>query len=59
MNPIDPDKEYTFSLNLDDDNQLLVQDMNEVTDTEETAVLIKDLFSDLSYIKAKREPKKE
>ena len=29
MNPIDPDKEYTGSLNLDDDDQLLVQNLNE------------------------------
>ena len=28
MNPTDPNKEYTISLNLDDDDQLLVQNMN-------------------------------
>ena len=29
MNPTDPNIEYTISLNLDDDDQLLVQNMNE------------------------------
>ena len=29
MNPTAPNKEYTVSLNLDDDDQLLVQKMNE------------------------------
>lgn len=29
MNPMDPDKKYTVSLNLDDDDWLLVQNLNE------------------------------
>ena len=37
MNPIDSDKEYTVSLNLDDDDQLLVQNMNEDEKAEESA----------------------
>ena len=48
MNPTDPNKEYTVSLNLDDDDQLLVQKMNEDDDAEETAELLKDLFPDFS-----------
>ena len=59
MNPVDPDKEYTVSLNLDDDAPLLVQNVNEDEDTEETAELLKDLFPDFSYVKRKRKPKKE
>ena len=59
MNPTAPNKEYTVSLNLDDDDQLLVQNMNEDNDTEETAELLKDLFPDFSYVKRKRKPKKE
>ena len=59
MNPIDPDKEYTGSLNLDDDDQLLVQNMNEDDKAGETAELLKDLFPDFSYVKRKRKPKKE
>ena len=41
MNPTDPNKEYTVSLNLDDDDQLLVQNMDEYDDAEETAELLK------------------
>lgn len=59
MNPIEPDKEYTVSLNLDDDDQLLVQNMNEDDKAGETAELLKDLFPDFSYVKRKRKPKKE
>ena len=59
MNPTDPNKEYTVSLNLDDDDQLLIQNMNEDNDAEETAELLKDLFPDFSYVKRKRKPKKE
>ena len=59
MNPIYPDKEYTVSLNLDDDDQLLVQNMDEYDDVEETAELLKDLFPDFSYVKRKRKPKKD
>ena len=59
MNPIDSDKEYTVSLNLDDDDQLLVQNLNEDEKTGETAELLKDLFLDFSYVKRKRKPKKQ
>jgi hypothetical protein len=59
MNPIDPNKEYTVSLNLDDDDQLLIQNMNKDDDAEETAELLKDLFPDFSDVKRKRKPKKE
>ena len=57
MNPTGPNKEYTVSLNLDDDDQLLIQNMNEDDDAEETAELLKDLFPDFSYVKRKRKPK--
>lgn len=59
MNPVESDKEYTVSLNLDEDDQLLVQKMNEDEESEETAELLKDLFPDFSYVKRKRKPKKE
>ena len=52
-------QKYTVSLNLDDDDQLLVLNMNEDDDAEETAELLKDLFPDFSYVKRKRKPKKE
>lgn len=59
MNLIDSDKEYTVSLNLDDDDQLLVQNLNEDEKAAETAELLKDLFPDFSYVKRKRKPKRE
>ena len=59
MNPVEPDKGYTFSLNLDEDDQLMVQNINEDEDAEETAELLKDLFPDFSYVKRKRKPKKD
>lgn len=59
MNPIDSDKEYTVSLNLDADDQLLVQNLNEDEKAAETAELLKDLFPNFSYVKRKRKPKKE
>lgn len=59
MNPIVPDKECTVSLNLDDDDQLLVQNLNEDKKAAETAELLKDLFPDFTYVKRKRKPKKE
>ena len=59
MNPTDPNKEYTVSLNLDDDDQLLVQNLNEDEKVAETAELLKDLFPDFSYVKRKRKAKKE
>ena len=55
-NPIDNDKSYSVSLDLDDDDQLMVQDMIE---NEEVAEALKDLFPDFSYVKRKRKPKKE
>ena len=54
-----PHKQYTVSLNLDNDDQLLVQKMNEDDNAEETAELLKDLFPDFSYVKRKRKPKKD
>lgn len=59
MNPIDSDKEYIVSLNLDDDDQLPVQNLNEDEKAGETAELLKDLFPNFSYVKRKRKPKKE
>ena len=59
MNPTAPNIEYTISLNLDDDDQLLVQNMNEDEKAGETAELLKDLFPNFSYVKRKRKPKKE
>ena len=58
MNPADPDKN-TVSLNLDDDDQLMVQNVNEGKDAKETAELLKDLFPDFSYVKRMRKPKKD
>lgn len=55
-NPIDSDKSYSVSLNLDDDEHLMVQEMIE---NEEVAEALKDLFPDFSYVKRKRKPKKE
>jgi len=51
MNPIGPNKEYSVSLNLDDDDQLLVQNMNDDEDSKETTELLKNLFPDFSYVK--------
>ena len=59
MNSADPDKGYTVSLNLDDDDQLMVQNMNEEEYAVETAELLKDLFPNFSYVKRKMKPKKE
>lgn len=55
-NPIDNDKSYSVSLDLDDDDQLMVQEMIE---NEEVAEALKDLFPDFSYVKRKRKPKKK
>ena len=59
LNPTDTNIEYTISLNLDDDDQLLVQNMDEYDDAEETAELLKNLFPNSSYVKRKRKPKKD
>lgn len=40
--PINPDKEYTFCLNFDGADQLMVQNVNK--DKERTAELLKDWF---------------
>lgn len=53
---IDSDKSYYVSLNLDNDDQLMVQEMIK---NEKIAEALKDLFSDFSYVKRKRKPKKE
>ena len=54
-NPIDSDASYSVSLNLADDDQMMVQEMIE---NEEVAEALKDLFPDFSYVKRKRKPKK-
>lgn len=59
MNPIEPDMKYTVSLNLDDEDQLLIQNLNEDEKAGKTAELLKDLFPDFSYVKRKRKPKNE
>ena len=59
MNPTAPNKEYTVSLNLDDDDQLLVQNMYEYDDAEETSELLIDLFPYFSYVRMKLKPNKE
>ena len=55
-NPIDSDASYSVSLDLADDDQMMVQEMIE---NEEVAKALKDLFPDFSYVKRKRKPKKE
>ena len=55
-NPIDSDASYSVSLDLADDDQMMVQEMLE---NEEVAEALKDLFPDFSYVKRKRKPKKE
>ncbi len=55
-NPIDSDTSYSVSLDLADDDQMMVQEMIE---NEEVAKALKDLFPDFSYVKRKRKPKKE
>lgn len=59
MSPIVPDKKYIVSLNLDDDDQPLAQNLNADKKAGETAELLKDLFPDFSYMKRKKKPKKE
>lgn len=59
MNPINPDNEYTVSLNLGDDNHLLVQNLDEDEKTAEAAELLKNLFPNFSYLKRKMKPKKD
>ncbi len=58
MNPVEPDKGYTVSLNLDENDQLMVKNKDKDGDAEETAELLKDLFPDFTYMKRKRKPKK-
>lgn len=55
-NPLNNGDAYSVSLDLDDDEQLMVQEMIE---NEEVAEALKDLFPDFSYVKRKRKPKKE
>lgn len=55
-NPIDSDASYSVSLDLVDDDQMMVQEMIE---NEEVAEALKDLFPNFSYVKRKRKPKKE
>ena len=58
MNPTDAINEYSVSLNLDDDDLLLIQYMIVDNVAEDTAELLKDLFPNFSYVKRKRKPKK-
>ena len=55
-NPIDSDTSYSVSLDLAEDDQMMVQEMIE---NKEVAEALKDLFPDFSYVKRKRKPKKE
>lgn len=60
MNPADPDKEFTVSLNLDEKPLPSHDtDKNSNENADETDELLKDLFPDFSYVKRKRKPKKE
>lgn len=54
-NPIDNDKSYSVSLDLADDDQLMVQ---KIIQNEKVAEALKGLFPDFSYVKRKRRPKK-
>lgn len=58
-NLTEPNKEYTVSLNLDDNDQLLIQKLNVDGNAEEAPELLKNLFPDFSYVKRKRKAKKE
>lgn len=58
-NLTEPNKEYTVSLNLDDNDQLLIQKLNVDGNAEEALELLKNLFLDFSYVKRKRKAKKE
>lgn len=55
-NPTHKDTAYSLSLNLDDEDQMVVENID---DSEEVADALKDLFPDFSYVKRKRKPKKE
>ena len=55
-NPIHEDNSYSVSLNLDEEDQLVVENID---DSEEVSDALKDLFPDFSYVKRKRKPKKD
>lgn len=55
-NPTHEDTAYSLSLNLDDEDQMVVENID---DSEEVADALKDLFPAFSYVKRKRKPKKE
>ena len=55
-NPIHEDNSYSVSLNLDEEDQLVVENIDE---SEEVSDALKDLFPDFSYVKRKRKPKKD
>lgn len=55
-NPVHEDNSYSGSLNLDDEDQMVVENID---DSDEVADVLKDLFPDFSYVKRKRKPKKE
>ena len=54
-NPMDNDKPYSVSLDLDDDEQLLIKEMIK---NEEVIEVLKKMFPDYPYVKRKRKPKK-
>lgn len=55
-NPVHDDNSYSISLNLDEEEQLVGENID---DSDEVADALKDLFPDFSYVKRKRKPKKE
>ena len=55
-NPIHEDNSYSVSLNLDEEDQLVVENID---DSEKVSDALKDLFPDFSYVKRKRKPKKD
>lgn len=59
INSADPNKENTISLNLDDNDQLLLQTMIKDDEAKRTVKFLKVLFPDFSYIKRERTAKRE
>lgn len=55
-NLIHNDNSYSVSLNLDEEDQLIVENID---DSHEVAKSLKDLFLNFSYANKKRKPKKE
>lgn len=55
-NQVHNDISYSISLNLNEEDQLIVENIN---DSFEISKLVKDLFPDFSCAKMKKKPKKE